>query len=393
MEKEIDVIAAGHICIDIIPTMTGERKDKVDEVFLPGKLLNVGAAAISTGGSVSNTGLALLHLGLSVELMGKVANDLLGRAVIEKLREDGAHEGMVVVDNEDSSYTIVIAPPGIDRMFLHNPGTNDTFGFDDVKFDKVSRAKVFHFGYPTVMKKTYQNNGEELVRIFKEAKNRGATTSLDMALPDPDSPSGKVDWDRILSDVLPFVDIFLPSLEEALFMLDKEKFLEKRKEASGGNLIDLLEVDEISWIGKRIIEYGTAVAGTKCGHKGLYLRSANIDRLRSMGLTPSDPQNWADRELWAPPFKIRKFVSAVGAGDTCVAGFLAAFVKGESVESALEYACAAAAQTVEVQDTVSGVRSWGETTKMLKEGWEKQKIDLDSPSWKLDTKTGLWEGS
>ncbi|MCK4437298.1 hypothetical protein KAU86_05050 [bacterium] len=34
-------------------------------------------------------------------------------------------------EREVSSYTIILFPPGMDRMFLHNPGANDTFGFKD----------------------------------------------------------------------------------------------------------------------------------------------------------------------------------------------------------------------------------------------------------------------
>ncbi len=393
MEREIDVIVAGHICLDIIPVMTECGKHKVEDLFLPGKLTNVGAASVSTGGVVSNTGRSLLRLGLAVELIGKVGNDLFGKAILAKLREDDADGGMVVVENENTSYTIVIAPPEIDRIFLHNPGTNDTFGFSDIDFEKVSQAKLFHFGYPPLLKKTYESSGKELVRIFREAKRRGTTTSLDLALPDPESPSGAADWDRILKNTLPFVDIFLPSAEEAMFMLDREKFLEKRKKASGRNVIDFLEADEISRMGEKIIEYGVAIAGIKCGHRGLYLRTSAVDRLKSMGYAkPGDYSNGANRKLWAPPFNIRKFVSALGAGDSCVAGFLAAFLRNESAESALEYACAAGAQNVEAADAVSGVKSWEETTAMLRDGWEKQKLDIGSSSWKFDARNGLWKG-
>ncbi len=38
----------------------------------------------------------------------------------------------VMVADQSSSYTIVLAPPGTDRFVLHNPATNDTFGPEDV---------------------------------------------------------------------------------------------------------------------------------------------------------------------------------------------------------------------------------------------------------------------
>lgn len=392
MKREVDVIAAGHIALDIIPEMSECHMEKVSELLQPGKLLNVGRATISTGGSVSNTGLALLRLGLKAQLTGKLGSDLFGNAILTILKQRGADKEMVVVDDEDTSYTIVLAPPGIDRMFLHSPGTNDTFGFSDIDFEVVSQAKLFHFGYPPLMKKIYENGGKELIRIFKEAKKCGATTSLDMALPDPESPSGAVDWNAILRDTLPYVDIFLPGVEEIMFMLDKDKFLVKRKEAAGENLIDFLLVDEISHMAKRLIEYGAGIAGIKCGHRGMYLRSSQKERLMSMGACTVNYEKWANRELWEPPFRITKFVSATGAGDSCVAGFLTAFIRGESVKSALEYACAAGAENVSAPDAVSGVRSWEETTEMLKKSWEKQDVDIGNSSWKFDEAGRLWKG-
>ena len=44
------------------------------------------------------------------------------------------------------------------------------------------------------MKRLYEKNGEELVKLFKNIKGTGATLSLDMCLPDIDSCSGRVDW-------------------------------------------------------------------------------------------------------------------------------------------------------------------------------------------------------
>lgn len=43
-----------------------------------------------------------------------------------------------------------------------------------------------------------------------------------MAKPDPTSEAGRKDWNRILERVLPYVDIFLPSLEEILYMIDRQ---------------------------------------------------------------------------------------------------------------------------------------------------------------------------
>jgi sugar/nucleoside kinase (ribokinase family) len=149
---QIDVVVAGHICFDVIPEFPSGLGTDLGQILVPGKLVNVGEATTSTGGPVSNTGLALLRLGQKVAMMGKVGDDFFGKAILDRLRLYGAEKGMSIVPGEGTSYTIVIAAEGIDRVFLHNPGTNDTFGPEDVNLDVVRQARLFHLGYPPLMR-------------------------------------------------------------------------------------------------------------------------------------------------------------------------------------------------------------------------------------------------
>ena len=91
------VVVAGHICIDIIPTI--ENRPSSTGAFLqPGQLVNVGPAVMATGGAVSNTGLALHRLGVPTSLVGKIGDDLFGRAILDVLRsrDPSLADGMVV---------------------------------------------------------------------------------------------------------------------------------------------------------------------------------------------------------------------------------------------------------------------------------------------------------
>src|SRR5215469_14802740 len=188
-----EVVVAGHICLDIFPTF-GEHTS-ISEMLTPGKLVNVGPAVLAVGGSVANTGLALHHLGISTRLMGKVGNDLFGRAILDIVRGYGdvLAEGMLVMENEQSSYSIIISPPGLDRIIFHHPGTNDTFTAGDIVPEQVSDVRLFHFGYPPVLHGIYSDGGESFAALLQALKALGVTTSLDMALPDPASESGRVD--------------------------------------------------------------------------------------------------------------------------------------------------------------------------------------------------------
>lgn len=125
-EQEIEAVVAGHICYDVIPAFRNREPISLQDVFVPGKLVNMGSVTMSTGGPVSNTGIALALLGINTKLMGKIGNDFFGQGVLHLLAQRHMDDGMIVVDGDDTSYTIVIAPPGCDRIFLHNPGASST---------------------------------------------------------------------------------------------------------------------------------------------------------------------------------------------------------------------------------------------------------------------------
>ncbi|WP_261807702.1 carbohydrate kinase family protein [Paenibacillus sp. N3.4] len=90
-------------------------------MLVPGKLVDVGPAVTATGGAVSNTGLALHRPGIRASLMGKIGDDMFGTVILELLRQQDRRltEGMIVSGDEHTSYSVVINPPGIDRVFLH----------------------------------------------------------------------------------------------------------------------------------------------------------------------------------------------------------------------------------------------------------------------------------
>ena len=226
------IVVCGHLCVDFIPGFPATGSGQ--EWFRPGRLSTVGAPVIATGGAVSNVGLSLHRLGLPVRLVAKIGNDPLGRIIAERVTSfgPGLAEGLITVNGEVTSYTVVLNPPGVDRIFLHCPGANDTFTDEDVPDSVLENASLFHFGYPPLMKQIWSDGGVRLERLFSRARDMGVMTSLDMSLPDPASPSGQIDWAQFLARVLPRVDLFVPSVEELLFMTDKEGF--RRLSGNGG---------------------------------------------------------------------------------------------------------------------------------------------------------------
>src|SRR4249920_2201430 len=138
----MEAVVAGDICLDVFPTLVGGAV-----VFKPGQTVEAGPVVFSTGGAVSNTGLALHKLGVSTGLMGKVGSDLFGQAILQIVESHGPglSEGMIVVPGESSSYSIILSPSNADRMLIHAPGCNGTFGADDIHYDALGSVRLFHF--------------------------------------------------------------------------------------------------------------------------------------------------------------------------------------------------------------------------------------------------------
>ncbi len=361
----VDLISAGHICLDITPQFLNGSSDRsLDRLLRPGSLIVVGPTSIATGGAAANVGLCAKRLGLSVALMGKCGDDSLGRTLLEVLGRFSptCASGMRVTPGEHTSYSVVLAVPGADRIFLHCPGANDTFAAEDVDLELVSRARLFYFGYPPLMARMYADDGAELARLLGEVKQRSVTTALDMALPDPAGAAGKADWRAILGEALPQVDLFLPSVEELTFMLRRGEYDRLTRD---GDILDGLSIELLRDLAEECLAWGPAVVMIKCGRHGLYVRGAPAERIGAMGSAAPAAAGWADREVFAPSYEVPQVVSATGSGDAAVAGFLAGLLHGTDLSAAADYACAAGAQNVQAVDAVSGLKSWEETTSGL----------------------------
>jgi len=394
MPFDYEALVAGHICLDIQPDLSSAERGPFKEIFLPGRLLAAGPVTCSTGGAVSNTGLALNRLGIATCLAGKVGDDLFGQAVCQLVaaQGEGLVKGIAIDVSTHTSYTIIINYPGVDRIFLHDPGANDTFQACDVPYALLEQVRIFHFGYPPVMRSTFIDGGAQLTEIFRRAKATGVTTSLDMAFPDPSSAAGRADWRLILGCTLPYVDIFLPSVEEILFMLWGERYQELCHAAAESDLLALITPQLLSELGKELINMGVKIVGLKLGSRGMYLRTANRKALNSIGQArPAHPDVWAGIELWAPCFKV-DVAGTTGAGDATIAGFLAGLLRNLTIEQALNMAMGVGACNVEAADAISGILTWEETSRRLASGWERHPLELEAPGWQFDQATRLWRG-
>lgn len=367
------IIAAGHICLDITPVFPTKKASNIGEILKPGKLIEVGKAEVSTGGSVANTGLGMKVLGADVKLMGKLGTDEFGDMICGILDKYNAAESMIKSTEVSTSYSVVLAIPGIDRIFLHNPGANNSFRAEDIDTASLQEAALFHFGYPTLMKSMYENDGEELISLFRKAKEAGCATSLDLSAVDADSEAGRANWKKILEKVIPYTDFFVPSVEEICFMIDRPRFDEWQIRAAGGDITEILDVDkDIKPIADACMELGAKVLLLKCGKPGMYLRTGDEKVLETISdRVDINVKEWSDLKIFEKSYVPLKVLSGTGAGDTSIAAFLIGVLNGENPQMCLHLAAATGASCVEAYDALSGLRPLEELKEKINSGWEK----------------------
>ena len=345
MQEKKRAVAAGHVCIDITPIFPKGMREKAENILLPGKLIHVEGADIHTGGSVANTGTAMKLLGAQVRLAGKVGDDDFGKLIRENLKKWDADGDMIVSKEANTSYSVVLAIPGTDRIFIHDAGANDEFTSDDVKEELLEGVSLFHFGYPPIMKKMYENNGKELVKLFGRVKAAGAAVSL-------------------------------PSVEELCFMLDRELYETWSRRAAGGDMTDAVTWEEVRRLGQRCLELGAKVVLIKCGAPGIYYCTKPREELErlcaDLGLSP---EAWGGKEGFEESYEPEALLSGTGAGDTSIAAFLTAVLNGENLEMALKLAAAEGACCVAAYDALGGLKSIDEMKKKIQSGWRKQHLN------------------
>ena len=366
-------IVAGHICIDITPVFpdNAQKFCSVSEILKPGKLITTNAPDIHTGGTVANTGLAMKILGADVKLLGKIGDDGFGKLVENVLRKFHAEDDLIISQNSVTSYSVVIAIPGIDRIFLHCPGANDEFMCSDISDDALDDATLFHFGYPPLMRSMFVDDGSELVKIFKRVREREISTSLDLAAVDLGSESGRANWGKILASVLPYVDFFVPSFEELCLMLRREKYDEIIARANGRDITEVLDFEsDIKPLAEICLELGAKCVLIKCGSPGIYLRtSGSMNRIGKR--LKINHASWNNFSRFERSYKISQVLSGTGAGDTSIAAFLTSILEGFNPAESLQNAAAAGALCCTAYDAISGLKNLREIRAMIDAGWEK----------------------
>jgi len=305
-----EVVCLGILVADVIGKPFQHLPEK-------GKLLLVDRMELHTGGCAANTGIALAKIGVKTAVMGKVGDDGFGDFMVSRLQKNGIDPNGVVRDPDTAtSATMVLVHPDGERSFIHYLGANATLAAEDVNMDIIRNSGVLHVAGSFLMPAF---DGEPTARILKKAQEMGVTTSLDTAW---DSQNR---WMKALAPCLPYVDIALPSIEEARMVTGQEA------------------PEDVAQV---LIDHGVKTVGLKMGEAGCYIQSGS-DRLT------------------IPPFEV-DCVDANGAGDSFVAGFLTGVAWGWDLERTGRFGNAVGALCVTALGASTGIRSLAETEEFIR---------------------------
>ena len=367
--KKYDAVISGYTCVDLIPDFKkAQSVTSFSNLFIPGKLIEIDGISYVLGGVVPNTGLAMKKFNKNVFLNGLVGDDFIGRIATEWLDKYDLSAGIRTTGSAGTAFSIVIAPPGIDRIFLESPGCNQIFDASFIDLDAVSESRIFHFGYPPLLKQFYQNNGSQLVDLFSEIQKMGVVTSLDFSLPDPESESGRLNWPEIMHRILPVTDIFVPSLEEVFQIMIPGQYAEILSSNVTKDIIDQVILNKIREIGKQIVGSGVKILLIKAGHYGAYLLTGDVSSINEKAGLKLKTGSWNNREIWCTAYKADplKVKNSSGAGDTAAAAFLSAILDSEEPESALRFAALAGRNNLYCKNIYEDLSNWEEMTEEIK---------------------------
>ncbi len=371
-----EIVVAGNICLDVTPVFPpSDDTQSLQHVIRPGSLVRLDGVDVHPGGAVANVGLAMELFGASVSFMGKIGDDAFGRLILDLLVDGSptrsrAGRSLIVDPSATTSYTVVLAVPGNDRVFLHAPGANDTLCAADIDYDLVASSRLFHFGYPPLMAAMYRNGGAGLVEMFRAVRAGGTLTSLDLAAVDERSEAGKEDWHAILRKTLPFVDFFLPSVEELAYMLDRPLY-ERLTSTEGGSGTLSIERD-VEPLARAALSLGPGVVMVKCGSRGFFVATGDERSIAGIeGRGGPAGADWVSQFHFERAYVPERVRSATGAGDTTIAAFLVAALSGYGFARSCALAAATGASCVEEYDALGGLKPFAELERKIEAGWIK----------------------
>jgi len=194
-----DVSVIGLYILDILGRPVSRIPDRGNVEFIEEIRLTVAGTA---GGTVVDAA----KLGLKSLAVGAVGEDEKADWVLMTLQKHGIDiSAMQRLKGVPTSATILNVRPNGERPALHVRGASDHFDLPAAMYDQVFAAPIVHLGGTGLLRRL---DGPASVAILAEAKRRGCTTTFDLIAANAETAA-------IVMPLLPHIDYFMPSIEEA----------------------------------------------------------------------------------------------------------------------------------------------------------------------------------
>ena len=299
---------------------------------VPDNILSIDCSMInkpvmSCGGDALNTAIGLAKLSCDVAIAGKIGNDLNGKFLINTCEQYGINmSGIVVSDTYPTACSYALVDTKGERHFLSEISIFNDFSLKDIKPSLLREADIFYVGSLLAMK---EMDNEGIAEIFKYAKSKGYLTVMDAAINDNENP----DLEKILPQILPYTDIFFPSINEAKM---------------------LAESDDIEVIVKYFSKFKLKHFGIKLGDKGCFT-------------TDFKEEKYIECPKGLP------VVDTSGAGDSFMAGLVCALTHGQSFFEAAEFGSVIGSFNVGKRGSTAGIPTYQEAMDFYRK-WKSENM-------------------
>ena len=274
-------------------------------------------------GTESNVAIGLARLGHAVGWFSRIGDDEFGQYLVSTIRGEGVDTSRVIVDSTAQTGLVLKEKRelGPRKVIYYRKGSAASLMTpDDLDPEYIASAKYLHL---TGITPALSPNCLETVRVAAEmARKRGMTVTFD--------PNLRLRlWTqelarRTMRDLMPWIDIVLPGMEEAEFLTaetDPDR-----------------AADAIRALGPRMVVI-------KLGPQGS-MAVSDAERVRAAGIP------------------LQRVVDPVGAGDGFAAGFLSGQLRGLSTLESLKIGNTVGAFATTVVGDIEGLPTWREVQEI-----------------------------
>jgi len=298
-----DYVALGLTLLDVL----GRPIDRLPDT---GEVTLVEEIRMTPAGTAAGPAIVASALGLRTRLVGAVGRDDLGRVLEGLLEERGVDLGALQhVDALRTSATMLTIRSNGERPAFHAPGASLLLEASESLEATLAAARCVHVGGIGTLPKL---DGAPLAEVLARAVSDETIVTCDLISPGPGTAAA-------LEPILPHLDWFMPTLDEARMLSGRE---------------------DVADIAAHFADRGVGGCVFKAGAEGAWLAG--------------------EGEAVKIPARSVDVVDTTGCGDSFCAGFGAALVRGWEPERAAHFGAATAATVATGLGTDANVVSFDE---------------------------------